>query len=70
MPATLAQITQWLAGPPEHRRLEFKGAKSSFSRSRLCKHCIALANAGGGYLILGVTDEPPRRATGTNATAC
>lgn len=53
--------------PSEHRRLEFKEAKSSFSRSRLCKYCVALANAGGGHLILGVTDEPPRRVAGTEA---
>lgn len=69
MTATLAQISQWLAEPSEHRRLEFKEAKSSFSRSRLCKYCVALANAGGGHLILGVTDEPPRRVTGANAFA-
>jgi len=69
MAATLAQINQWLAEPSEHRRLEFKEAKSSFSKSRLCKYCVALANAGGGHLVLGVTDEPPRRVAGTNAFA-
>ena len=69
MAATLAQISQWLAASPEHQRLEFKEAKSSFSRSRLCKYSVALANAGGGHLVLGVTDEPPRRVAGTSAFA-
>lgn len=67
--ATIAQINCWLAEPSEHRRLEFKEAKNDFSRSRLCKYCVALANAGGGHLILGVTDEPPRRVAGTKAFA-
>lgn len=67
MPVTLAQIDQWLAAPSEHRRLEFKEAKGSFSKSRLCKYCVALANAGGGHLVLGVTDKPPRRVAGTKA---
>ena len=69
MTATLAQVDQWLAEPSEHRHLEFKEAKGNFSRSLLCRYCVALANAGGGHLILGITDRPPRRVTGTNAFA-
>ena len=60
MSATFSQVNQWLAEPSEHRHLEFKEAKNDFSRSDLCKHCVALANAGGGHLVLGVTDKPPR----------
>ena len=29
--------------------------------------CVALANEGGGRMILGVTDKPPRRVVGTKA---
>src|SRR5207247_9155817 len=29
--------------------------------------CAALANEGGGKMILGVTDRPPRRVVGTQA---
>ena len=67
MSATLSQINQWLAKPSERRRLEFKEAKNAFSKSGLCKHCVALANAGGGHLVLGVTDKPPRRVVGSAA---
>lgn len=69
MSATLAQIDQWLAEPSEHRRLEFKEAKNDFNRPDLYKYCVALANAGGGHLVLGVTDKPPRRVAGTKAFA-
>ena len=69
MTATLAQISQWLAESSEHRRLEFKEAKNDFSRSLLCKYCVALANSGGGHLILGATDKPPRQVVGTKAFA-
>ncbi len=69
MSATLSQINRWLAEPSEHRRLEFKEAKNDFSRSGLCKHCVALANAGGGHLVLGVSDKPPRRVVGSEAFA-
>ena len=69
MSATPARVDQWLAEPSERRLLEFKEAKSDFSRSRLCKYCVALANAGGGHLIFGVTDAAPRRVVGTKAFA-
>ena len=69
MSATLSQIDQWLVEPSEHRRLEFKEAKSDFGKSYLCKYCVALANAGGGHLVLGVTDKPPRQVVGSEAFA-
>ena len=69
MPVTLAQVDRWLTEPSERRRLEFKEAKGGFDGRLLCRYCVALANAGGGHLILGVTDEPPRRVAGTEAFA-
>jgi ATP-dependent DNA helicase RecG len=33
----------------------------------LIKYCAALANEGGGKIILGVTDRPPRRVVGSQA---
>lgn len=38
-----------------------------FAKERLLKYCNALANEKGGYLVLGVTDSPPRSVTGTLA---
>jgi predicted HTH transcriptional regulator len=47
--------------------LEFKEAKTQFDFGKLCKYCVALANEGGGHLLLGVVDKPPRRVVGTTA---
>jgi ATP-dependent DNA helicase RecG len=51
----------------EDEHLEFKEAKNRFDFERLVKYCAALANEGGGSLILGVTDRPPRRVVGSTA---
>ncbi|MCB9978287.1 MAG: putative DNA binding domain-containing protein [Rhodospirillales bacterium] len=64
---TLEKLNEWLASPKETERLEFKKATNQFDNTKLINYCAALANEGGGYLILGVTDTPPRRVAGTNA---
>lgn len=64
---SLEQLTAWLAVPRETERLEFKEAKSSFEYAKLLNYCAALANEGGGHIVLGVTNEPPRRVVGTKA---
>jgi len=51
----------------EGERLECKEAKSNFPFDKLVKYCAAIANEGGGRVILGVTDKPPRRIVGTQA---
>jgi ATP-dependent DNA helicase RecG len=61
------QIDLWRGLPSEHQRLEFKEAKIQFDTQKLYKYCVALANEGGGYLILGVRDAPPRVVVGTEA---
>jgi ATP-dependent DNA helicase RecG len=66
MQTSLEQLTRWLA-EPEGVCLEFKEAKSRFDFDRLLKYCVALANEGGGKIILGVTDRRPRRIVGTAA---
>lgn len=52
---------------PEDENLEFKSALNQFDSRRLLEYCAALANEGGGYLILGVSDKLPREISGTNA---
>jgi len=52
----------------EGEHLEFKEAKTNFDSRKLVKYCGALANEGGGTLVLGVTNRKPRRVVGT--TAC
>jgi ATP-dependent DNA helicase RecG len=64
---TLENLEKWLNAPAETERLEFKEAKQQFDTTKLLRYCVALANEGGGYLVLGVTDKPPRRVIGSQA---
>lgn len=66
MPTTPEQLQQWLT-EPEGARLEFKEAKSRYDFEKLLQYCVALANEGGGQIVLGVTDRRPRRVVGTAA---
>lgn len=68
MPTTFEQLEHWLA-EPEGIHLEFKEAKQNFHFEKLVEYCVALANEGGGKIILGVTDRRPRRIVGTAAFA-
>src|SRR5437762_1574175 len=65
MSTTLEQINLWRSAPSAHQRLEFKEAKTQFDFRTLCKYCVALANEGGGNLLFGVADQPPRPVVGT-----
>lgn len=51
----------------EDEHLEFKEAKSSFEFEELVQYSVALANEGGGRMVLGVTDKQPRKAVGSQA---
>jgi ATP-dependent DNA helicase RecG len=64
----LTQLQAWLsAGEDEH--LEFKEAKNRYDFEELVKYCVALANEGGGTMILGVTDKRPRHVVSSQAFA-
>jgi ATP-dependent DNA helicase RecG len=67
MPTKPEQIDLWRQTPSEYQRLEFKEAKKQFDNRKLYQYCVALANEGGGHLVLGVADEPPRAVVGTAA---
>lgn len=67
MKTTAEQIDLWLSSPKETQTLEFKEAKNSYDREKLARYCVAIANEGGGQLLLGVTDKPPRQVVGTSA---
>jgi len=64
---TLEQLNRWLLDVPENEHLEFKEAKQQYDTDKLLKYCVALANEGGGYLVLGVSDKPPRQVVDTKA---
>lgn len=62
---TVRELEDWLK-QVEESNLEFKTAAHSFSESKdLPDYCAALANEGGGKLILGV--DPTGRIVGTKA---
>ncbi|CAB1080919.1 carbon storage regulator related protein [Olavius algarvensis Delta 1 endosymbiont] len=67
MTTTPEQIDGWRSTPSEGHRLEFKEAKRQFDNKKLYKYCVAIANEGGGCLVLGVSDKPPRPVVGTAA---
>ena len=67
MATTPEQIDLWRQSSSEHQRLEFKEAKTQLDNRRLYEYCVALANEGGGHLLLGVANEPPRPVVGTQA---
>jgi len=67
MSITPEQIDLWRESPSETQHLEFKEAKEQFDSTKLYKYCVALANEGGGNLVLGVTDKLPRKVLGSRA---
>jgi ATP-dependent DNA helicase RecG len=67
MTTTPEQIDLWRTAPSEHQRLEFKEAKQQFDSRRLSEYCVAIANEGGGVLLLGIADRPPRAVVGSSA---
>ncbi|MBE7381255.1 MAG: putative DNA binding domain-containing protein [Leptolyngbya sp. SIO1E4] len=66
---TLEALDLWLNTPAETERLEFKEAKTQYDTTKLLRYCVALSNEGGGHLVLGVTNKPPRQVVGTQAFA-
>ncbi len=66
MSVTVQQVDEWLRAK-EGEAFEFKEAKQNFHFEKLAKYCCALANAGGGEVVLGVTDRRPRRVVGSQA---
>jgi ATP-dependent DNA helicase RecG len=67
MPIAAAQIDIWRQLPTETERLEFKEAKNQFDNKTLHEYCVAIGNEGGGHLVLGITNRPPREVVGTKA---
>lgn len=69
MASTPEQIDLWRQSASEDPRLEFKEAKTQYDNRKLYEYCVAMANEGGGFLLLGVADKPPRPVVGTQAFA-
>lgn len=65
------QLTGFMSLPAETEWLEFKEAKTSFDLEKLGEYFSALSNEANlkgqpcGWLIFGITDQPPRQIVGT-----
>lgn len=67
MATTVEQIDAWRALPRETTNLEFKKAENQFDNTKFFRYCVAIGNEGGGHLILGIANDPPRAVVGTKA---
>lgn len=67
MATTPEEVDRLLAARSEDEHLEFKEAANRYDFEKLVDYCTALANEGGGRIVLGVTDKQPRRVVGTGA---
>ena len=65
--ANESDLRQVLQIDSENEHIEFKEAKNRFDFEDLVKYCCALANEGGGSVVLGVTDKKPRTIVGSKA---
>ena len=66
MSVSIDELKNWMLNV-EDEHLEFKEAKNQYSVDKLIRYCSALANEGGGKMVLGVTDKKPRSVVGTRA---
>lgn len=67
MNTSIQELERWMSAPRESEHLEFKEAKHQFDILKLFRYCVAIANEGGGVMILGVSDKPPRKVVGSEA---
>lgn len=64
--ARLARLETWLADA-EDEHCEFKEWRTKADFEELGRYCCALANEGGGRMLLGVSDRRPRHVVATSA---
>ena len=43
----------------ETPNLEFKEAKNQYDNEKLYEYCVAIANEGGGFLLIGINNISP-----------
>ena len=66
MSVTPEQVDIWRASPSKTQTLEFE-TRNQYDSDKLFSYCVAIANEGGGHLLLGVSNKPPREVVGTKA---
>jgi len=63
---TLETVYNWL-NSKEDEHVEFKEAKNQIHSVDVFEYCVALANEGGGHLVLGISPIIPRKPVGSRA---
>ena len=66
--ADAQDLEKWMQDA-EGENLEFKSARNRYGLDELTEYCVAIANEGGGKIILGVSDKRPRQVVGSAAFA-
>ncbi|MDR1272268.1 MAG: putative DNA binding domain-containing protein [Clostridiales Family XIII bacterium] len=61
------ETIEQLLNAPEGEHYQFKEWKTKDSFTETVKICCALANCGGGKLVVGVSDKRPRQVVGSTA---
>ncbi len=61
------ETIQELLEAKEGEHIQFKEAKNRFDLGDAARCCCALANNGGGQLVLGISDKRPRKVVGSAA---
>ena len=56
-----------LLSAKEGENVEFKEAQTHFDFEKLTQYACAIANSGGGKIVLGITDKRPRTVVGSQA---
>jgi ATP-dependent DNA helicase RecG len=64
---SVAQIDLWRRARSETEHIEFKEAKNQIDFGELCGYSVAIGNEGGGHLLLGIANAPPRPVVGSRA---
>jgi len=67
MRTNIRDLEHWMKASKESEHLEFKEAKNQLDTTKLFRYCVAIANEGGGKLILGISDKIPRKIVGSKA---
>lgn len=63
------ETIEGLLNAEEGEHYQFKEAKTRFDLNEAVRCCCALANCGGGKLVLGISDKRPRKIVGSQAFA-
>ena len=63
--ASIRESIDELLNAPEGEHYQFKEWKNKDNFREAAKICCALANCGGGKLVLGISDKRPRKVVGS-----